>query len=392
MLTVYKNNFAEWKILMQVLSEEIPEKDPLFQEWLTSDVENEKLYRTLKGEIKDKEMRFDQDKVYANISEILSFKKAKTPFYKKPWLGYASAVMLLISMGMATYLISGKTDTEPAPVATEPIEKNLFDPGSKKAYLLSSKGETIDLSESFQLEKEDGTVVSNNTSGVISFENSETPKKEVEQQTIYVPKSGEYTLWLADGTKVYLNSETRLTFPSYFDGDTREVELLGEAYFEVQKSAKPFIVHTANQQVEVLGTTFNVNAYQDDLHINTTLVEGSVQILTQFDSKPVTLTPGQQLRLDKASGETSVQKVNTEIYTAWVKGEFVFRNQPLGEILSQLARWYDFTVEFKDLSIRDMKFTGSAEKKRTLDYLLNQIKTVTDIKYRDEGAKIIFYK
>jgi hypothetical protein len=392
MFAVDKNNFGKWTILLQVLTEEIPEKDPLFQAWLKENVGNEKLYRTLKGEIKDRDIRFDKDKVYANLSEILSFKIVKTPFYKKAWFGYVSAIMLLISIGTTTYFASSKMDVAPEPVVSGQPEKNLFDPGSKKAYLLSSQGEAIDLSESFQLEKEDGTIVSNNTKGIISFENSEQPKKAVEHQTIYVPKSGEYTLWLADGTKVYLNSETRLTFPSYFEGDTRDVELLGEAYFEVQKSEKPFIVHTANLQIEVLGTMFNVNAYQDDSHINTTLVEGSVQIRTQLDPASVMLTPGHQFRLDTFSGEVSVQKVNTEIYTAWVKGEFVFRNQPLGEILAQLARWYDFTVEFEDASIRDMKFTGSAEKKRTLDYLLDQIKTVTDIKYKDEGTKIIFYR
>jgi len=274
----------------------------------------------------------------------------------------------------------------------EKVEKNIFDPGSKKAYLLSMKGEKIDLSESFEVKKEDGTVISNKSEGVISFEKTKPVKKTIEQQTIYVPKSGEYELVLADGSKVFLNSESQLTFPSYFDGNTRRVELTGEAYFEVEKDGRPFIIQTPDLSIEVLGTSFNVNAYQANPYINTTLVEGSIRIHLPKKEESFLLKPEHNFRLDKLSDEISVQRVNTDIYTAWIKGEFMFRNQPLTEIFAQLERWYDFKIVYENSNIAKMRFSGSAEKVRPLNYLLNQIQAVTDIQYRSEGDKIILYK
>jgi Fe2+-dicitrate sensor, membrane component len=250
----------------------------------------------------------------------------------------------------------------------------------------------IDLSESFEVKKEDGTIISNNSQGIISFQKTKPVKKTIEQQTIYVPKAGEYELVLSDGSKVYLNSESQLTFPSYFEGDTRHVELLGEAYFEVKKDEKPFIIQTPDLIIEVLGTSFNVNAYKTNPYVNATLVEGSIRIHLPDNQETFLLNPEHNFQLDKLSDEISVQQVNTDIYTAWVKGEFVFRNQPLTEIFAQLERWYDFRIIYESPDIEKMRFTGSAEKVRPLNYLLDQIQAVTDIQYRPEGDKIILYK
>ena len=274
----------------------------------------------------------------------------------------------------------------------EKAEKNIFDPGSKKAYLLSMKGEKIDLSESFEVEKEDGSVISNKSEGVISFQKATSVKEKIEQQTIYVPKSGEYELILADGSKVFLNSESQLTFPSYFEGDVRRVELTGEAYFEVKKDGKPFIIQTPDLSIEVLGTSFNVNAYRTNSYVNATLVEGSIRIQLPERQESFLLQPDHNFRLDKSSDEISVQQVDTDIYTAWVKGEFVFRNQPLAEIFAQLERWYDFKIIYENPDIGKMRFTGSAEKAKSLNYLLNLVQSVTDIQYKSEGDKIILYK
>lgn len=276
-------------------------------------------------------------------------------------------------------------------IAEGEMSKNL-EHGSTNAYLQSSRGQSIDLSETFQIEKEDGAIISNDTLGIVSFEKNNSDVKEIESHTIYVPKGGEYELILADGSRVHLNSETHLTFPSYFDGDRRQVELTGEAFFEIKKSSRPFIVQTASMHIEVLGTTFNVSAYQDELFTNTTLVEGSVRVYTQNEDSSFSLKPGDNLHMDKVSNDVFIQKVNTDIYTAWVKGEFMFRNQPLNDIFTQLARWYDFTIEYEDPAIRDMKFTGSAEKVRSLDYLLTLIGSVTNLKYRQNGNHIIMYK
>lgn len=388
MLKIEKNITDKWNLLLKVLSDEIPENDSYFQHWLNEDSENRELYTSLK-EGGDNDELFNKDQAFNTISNTLSLNtRRKTPLYQKKWFKYVTSSVAVIALSIIA-LNYFTFQENPVP---EKVEKNIFDPGSKKAYLLSMKGEKIDLSESFEVKKEDGTVISNKSEGVISFEKTKPVKKTIEQQTIYVPKSGEYELVLADGSKVFLNSESQLTFPSYFEGDTRRVELTGEAYFEVKKDGKPFIIQTSDLSIEVLGTSFNVNAYQTNSYINTTLVEGSIRIHLPEKEQSFLLKPEHNFRLDKSSNEISVQQVNTDVYTAWVKGEFMFRNQPLAEIFAQLERWYDFKIIYENQDIAKMRFSGSAEKVRPLNYLLNQIQAVTDIQYRSEGDKIILYK
>lgn len=388
MLKIKKNITDKWNLLLKVLSDEIPENDSHFQHWLNKDTENKKLYLLLKEGGQHNEL-FDKDQIFTTISTKLSLNtERKRRLYQKRWFKYviSSAAVIALSIITLNYFTFHE-NTIP-----EKVEKNIFDPGSKKAYLLSMKGEKIDLSESFEVKKEDGTVISNKSEGVISFEKTAPVKKIIEQQTIYVPKSGEYELVLADGSRVFLNSESQLAFPSYFEGDTRRVELTGEAYFEVKKDGRPFIIQTPDLNIEVLGTSFNVNAYQTNPYVNATLVEGSIRIRLPEKQESFLLQPDHNFRLDKLSEEISVQQVNTDIYTAWVKGEFMFRNQPLAEIFAQLERWYDFKIIYENPDIAKMRFTGSAEKVRPLNYLLNQIQAVTDIQYKSEGDKIILYK
>lgn len=390
MLKIGKNNIPQWELVQKVLSGEIEENDPAFREWLREDEHNRKLYRILKGKEKTN-LPLDKDRIFTNISDILGLHvREKVPFYRKNRFRYAASFLAVASVGLAGYFFLTNDPFSEHPEYAA-VEKNIFDPGTKKAYLLSSRGETIDLSESFERKNDDGTVISNKSEGVVSFQNVGEIKKKVEHQTIYVPKGGEYELLLADGSKVYLNSESRLVFPSRFEQDTRRVELTGEAYFEVKKDRKPFIVETADMQIEVLGTSFNVNAYENNASAHTTLVEGSVQVHIPQNPESYLLTPENNLQLDKASHEISIRKVNTDLYTAWVKGEFAFRNQPLGEIITQLQRWYDFEIVYTDPAIQTMRFTGSAEKARPLDYLLNQIQSVTSVKYKKEEGKIILY-
>lgn len=385
MLKINKNNFDQWKLLLKVLSEEIPETDPEFLSWLENGPENKELYRSL-TEKNGKDSLFDKDKVYGRISDKLSLHtRDKDRFYRMKWFTYAASVAAAAVIGISGFYLSVQHSDTP-----ESVEENIHSPGSKKAYLLSQEGEVIDLSESFEVKKDNGTVISNNNEGMVSFR--ETTAKKAEKQTLYVPKGDEYELLLSDGSRVHLNSETELTFSSPFGGNTREVTLSGEAYFQIEKDARPFIIHTSDLTIEVLGTTFNVNAYKTNPSINTTLVEGSLQVRLPDNPEAILLKPENNLSLNKATHEVSVRQVDTGIYTAWIKGEFVFRNQPLKDIFAQLERWYDFTVIYENREIEEMRFTGSAGKTKPLNYLLNQIQSVTDIKYKKEGDKFFLYR
>jgi len=391
MLTIRKTSDDKWELLLRVLSEEIPESNPVFQSWLQEDKENMELYQSIKGGKPADEVIPDKDKIFDNIAEILSFNQKAVPFFRKRRFIHVAAVILLIFSGFASYLIISR-EMQPARISENQAGEIRFDPGSKKAYLLSSSGETIDLSESFEIVKEDGTVISNDPQGTVSINEKEAETLNVENHTLYVPKGGAYALVLADGSKVYLNSETKLIFPARFSDSIRKVELIGEAYFEIVENEKPFVVHTAYMQVEVFGTSFVVNAYQDNTYTSATLVEGHVQIQTPDTSSPILLKQGENINMDNISNEISIKEVDPSIYTAWVRGEFIFRNYPLNDILTQLSRWYDFTVTYEDPAIRTMMFTGSAEKSRSLDYLFDMITSVTDIKYRKENGNIVLYK
>ncbi|MDD4532184.1 MAG: FecR family protein [Bacilli bacterium] len=393
MLTINNNKFDQWELLLKVLSSEISEDDSEFQCWLGEHPDHKKLYHELK-EKEYKDRLFDKDKIFHNICDKLSLdSKNRVHFYQLNCFKYAVSFVAVILVGLTGFYFTSQ-DKE-TPVLTE---KTFFNPGTKKAFLLSEGGETIDLSQSFEVKKKDGTIITNESKGVISFQKdkqiqkTKRTQKTIEEQTIYVPKGGEYELILADSSKVYLNSETQLIFPSSFEGKARQVELSGEAYFEVKKGTKPFIIKTTNMSIEVLGTSFNVNAYETNPLINTTLVKGSIQVHLPGNPEPILLTPENNLCLDKSTHKISIQKVNPDLYTAWIKGEFIFRNQPLTEIFDQLTKWYDFTIIYENQDIRKMRFTGSAEKSRSLDFLLNQIRSVTEIKYKNEGNKIILYK
>ncbi|MDR0395185.1 MAG: DUF4974 domain-containing protein [Tannerella sp.] len=390
MLTIKNNNTDKWKLLMRVLSKDLSENDLMFQVWLKEDEANFKLYRSLKTGVSDDETLPDKDRMFDHIADALSFSSRGIPFFRKRSFYYVAVVLLVFVSGLTLFFITHKEDRAEQVAGIEEVD--IFSPGTKKAYLFSSSGKSIDLSESFEVKKEDGIVISNKAEGVVCIQAKKEEAKKVENQTIYVPKGGEYTLILADSSIVYLNSETTLIFPSFFESDERRVELTGEAYFEIKKDKKPFIVQTTDVHIEVLGTSFNVNAYEDNVFTTATLVEGAVRVCASGMPDTISLMPGKKLNFDKETQEISIKTVDTSIYTAWIRGEFIFRKHPLGDILSQLSRWYDFSVRYEDPSIRNLTFTGSAEKARTLDYLLGLIESVTDIKYRNEDGTIVLYK
>lgn len=386
------NDYRKWELLLLVLSGELPEQAAEFQKWLSESKANEELYLSLKDENSKDALRFDKELLFRKISESLQpkhhFEKQRTPI-RRLWLGllrYASIIILVL--GLSVTLLWLTNDELPADALSGAA--NTIEVGSKKAKLVLENGTTLDLTQDFSLKHTDGTVITNQADGVRY--DKEAVARKPQYHTIEVPYGGEYALTLSDGTKVHLNSGTRLTYPSFFQGAERKVELTGEAYFEVTPDDAPFIVHTNDIKVRVLGTAFNVNAYEQDANVNTTLVNGKVEVINKEDDRVYELAPGYNLNYQKKSRTIETHEVDVELYTAWVRGEFLFENQPLGDILVQLSRWYDFNIEYADASIQEMEFTGGAEKRRPIGYLLNQIEQVTNIKFKKDGKTIVAYK
>ena len=183
---------------------------------------------------------------------------------------------------------------------------------------------------------------------------------EERYNTLRVPRGGEYSITLSDGTIVYLNSESELRYPVNFVGRDRRVYLSGEAYFDVvQDEAHPFIVDMGNSSVRVLGTSFDVRAYADEDEVLTTLVQGSVKFSARKEF--VTLEPGKHAVLGK-SGSIETREVDTYLYTAWKEGVFAFKRQRLEEIMKVVARWYDVNIFWENVSQKEVTFTGKMKR------------------------------
>jgi ferric-dicitrate binding protein FerR (iron transport regulator) len=263
----------------------------------------------------------------------------------------AAAILLLFSV---TYIAKNYLIPERPPQLTQA----LIEPGIKGATLIMDDGTVVSLSDTthFSLEEKDGTLIQKE-SGSINYKSQEKSKTEKEIfNTIITTTGEEYTLQLSDGTQVHLNAESEIRFPVKFSKARREVSVKGEAYFVVTKDAKrPFTAKTAKMDIRVLGTQFNVNAYGEENTVRTTLVEGSLEVLSLITHNSSVIQPGQQASIDE-TGELEINNVNTKLYTDWIDGKFIFVNERLEDIIIKLRRWYNIEVEYADESVKDIRF------------------------------------
>ena len=285
----------------------------------------------------------------------------------------AACVILCLGITFVFYFTS--MDSEQ--VLTEQMAAQI-QPGSAKAILILGDGRQVALDKKpieLLVNKQQmvtGDSATLNYSIVLpASETKQIQRQEVaEYHTIEVPAGGEYHLVLADGTKIWLNAESSLVFPVEFSGNKRQVILKGEAYFEVARNEHlPFVVSTVSGvQICVLGTQFNVEAYDDRESVKTTLVEGSVDV--QAGGEKVRLIPHEQLQYHKNTAEMEVREVNVREIIAWKNGWFVFDNTTLGEIVKTLQRWYNIEVEFIRPELEHLRFTGDLSRYDSFDAVI----------------------
>ena len=207
--------------------------------------------------------------------------------------------------------------------------------------------------------------------------------------TIEVPKGAEFDLILSDGTHVWLNADSKLKYPVTFGNDAREVELEGEGYFKVTKDEKkPFRVVVKKQTVEVLGTEFNVDAYPGERNTYTTLVSGKVKV--DADGQTVILNPGMQSVVNDEKMYT--RKVNVAEVISWRNGMFVLENHTLEEIMSKLARWYDFTVFYQNMSLKEATFKGKIPRYASFESVLNILEKTGEVKFNVKNQIVTVYQ
>ncbi len=357
--------------------------------WLEASPEHAKQFRKiLQAEMRvsaaGKWQRLDQvqERVWKRITLTLENRRKRLYLWG---MRVASMVVVLIGI-IFVWQIQQKSTVEFVPVASVLQAES----GSPKAILVMNTGETIELKkgETRRVANIFGVGVIQDSTGGVRFEDRGEMEEEIGKSTIVVPEKGEYFVVLGDGTKVWINSGSELEFPNRFCGDIREVKLKGEAYFEVASNPqKLFYVLAGETKVRVLGTAFNVLAYQDDLQTEVALLRGKVS----FDvaDKAYVLTPGEIATLDRESGKTIIRKGDVAAIVDWKAGRFNFEDMPLEKLTVKLSRWYGVTFIFDDEEAKKLRFSGAVTKYRTLDYMLGMIEKTTDVSFELKEDKVV---
>ena len=298
------------------------------------------------------------------------------------WVRYAAAA--LVPLGLAFWFLIGRQPEAPRQVAVAPIL-----PGTYKARLILDDGRQVALDSATHVRmRELPGVEVKAENNVLVYTNGDTiVEKQVKYNTLEIPRGGEYALQLADGTRVWLNAGTSLRYPVAFSGQERRVELRGEGYFEVAKdSASPFVVSVNGVDVRVLGTSFNVSAYSDE--VVTTLVEGKVLMRSQADS--VVLVPDRQGVWD--GKRMTVKRVDARNYALWREGVFFFEDMPLEDILDALARWYDVHVFYQNAELKMMRFSVEIKRYEHIDTILRRIAETNRVRFNVNNRTVNVYK
>ncbi|HRE53004.1 MAG TPA: DUF4974 domain-containing protein [Flavitalea sp.] len=296
-------------------------------------------------------------------------------FLRMAWIRYAAMILLVIGAGVYFYYAQNPAlpqEQETITVQKAPRQHDVA-PGYDKAILTLSNGEQVALDETNTTVISDGGVVINKDKGALVYGKTNI----VAYNTMTTPRGGQYRLTLPDGTQIWLNAASSITYPTAFVGPERKVEITGEVYFEVAKNEKmPFKVKLRDEtEIRVLGTHFNVNAYADEPLVRTTLLEGSVMINNSV------LKPGQ------AYSNGKVTEADTEAAVGWKNGVFIFNRDNLTSVMRQLSRWYDVDVEYQG-SLASRTFSGKIKRDLGLLDLLDGLKS-TDVRFKIEGKKLI---
>jgi ferric-dicitrate binding protein FerR (iron transport regulator) len=331
-----------------------------------------------------------RERILNKINQVI---KNKNNRFRKiipiKWASIAASILLLLAASICFHLKTHKP--KQLTIAHQKKQlKNDVAPGGNKALLTLSDGSQIALNEAKNglITKQGRTQLNKAKSNELVYETSpsQTKNSDVVYNTISTPKGGQFQVVLSDGSKVWLNAASSITFPTTFSKSERRVTITGEVYFEVVKDKHhPFRVVAGKQTVEVLGTHFNINAYIDESAIKTTLIEGSVKVST--GSQITILTPEQQSNIANGSDVISVNTVDTENVLAWTNGNFEFEKAEISFIMRQAARWYDVTIKYEG-NISPRRFTGTISRNVNLSELLKMLK-YTGINFKIEGQTLI---
>lgn len=324
------------------------------------------------------------------IRERMEEKRPLSLYHRMPgrYLRVAAAIALLI-IAAGIYWFSVKKQGPSQLAAGNNINNIQLKPGGNKATLTLANGTVIALED-----EHNGALGQQNNTKIIKLNNGQLVYNSEQEKsgnapavfnTLSVPRGGKYNITLADGTVVWLNAASSLTFPAAFTGKERQVSLNGEAYFEVATDpSRPFSVKVGDMQVQVLGTHFNIMAYNDEQSVNTTLLQGAVKV--QSAAGEALLKPGQQAKMDHA-GKVQVVHADIDAAIAWKNGLFSFNNASIEEVMRQVARWFDAEIVYPD-GIPQDRFQGEIDRSSDITAVL-KILEASGVKFTVQGHKIL---
>ena len=337
--------------------------------------------------------RYEKERVWQAICEEDRRYMRRKRFFRT--VRACAAVLLLVGV-----FVSGALLYE-ARERLDPNRNHLpttVEPGTHRAVLELSTGEVVALTDTLRTELRERNMRIEIDGDRIAYrapeasgtpetrKNTESVPMEEVFNTVRVPQGGEYTLTLSDGTRAWINAESSITYPLHF-GRERRVTVCGEVFFEVAHDARhPFIVSAAGTEMTVLGTSFNVMAYDDEPRVETTLVTGSLRV--EAHGSQVVLTPGQQAGVEKASGFLDVREVNVEACTMWRRGLLVFYEESLRSICRKLERWYDVRIDTSSPSLDGVLYTGMVKRHETLNTIADLMNLTNDVVFsqQDDGT------
>ena len=382
-MNMKKYIYDDASLIKKSLLKDLSEEDRMKLELLLEDWQLREVYDQLSDPtyLKKQFMEYEN---YSGKKGYMVFRERRGCARRVNMIRWVAAVWVIV-LGAMLWLTLGASGEKEVP----PVASKVSPAGEKKARLILADGTEVEVSKTgAHVLKEEGVNIKYEN-GEISYE-TERVSTEIVYNELEVPRGGECIITLDDGTKVWMNAETRLKYPVTFVGEKREVILEGEAFFDVVKNEKPFIVKTSFGDVRVLGTSFGINAYADAPESYTTLVRGSVRVETGA-SDSLVIQPGEQVVTSK-DGKMIRQEVDVEEFVGWKDGIYVFREKHLGDIMKTLERWYNISVLFEEEELRELPFTGNLKRYDDINVFFDALTRTGDMKYRVDGNHVILYK
>lgn len=380
-MTNEERDHINWDKLIELIDAgQINENDmPLTEE----ERELVRTFLALKANVGKERASFDTLEALSKVKERIAEKKAAEAevhvvhIKRRRWL-YAAAILLPLFIVAGLWLNRDKHAKQEARMIMKEV------PGVK---LTLGNGDKIELRENRSITGANGESIAQANNGTLAYNIKNASAEENELiNVLEVPRGRKYSLVLSDGTKVWMNAESSLSYPVGFKGNTREVTLTGEAYFEVtHNAAKPFIVHTRETAVQVLGTSFDVSAYKGEATF-ATLVEGSVKV--NAGNGEVLLRPGEQAMKEWGSDALSKKEVDTDEFTAWKNDRLLFKNADLHSIAEKIGRAYDYSIVFASEELKKARCTISLTQSTDISSILDHLAKAKIINYSIKGSEV----